>query len=164
MVDAASRLTHLPDRKFLSHFRTNFQKSKPWRLITLPSAYRRHLTTMINNKESPIFYLQPCSRSKPQPGANGSASAAVWKSRLVLKALNNQFLSSRFLPCVSVMAFCTRKGKSSISDWLSNTSDRLVKSLHQWGPTPPATTVSGNSTFGWDASLSPIRRRVLLQQ
>ena len=149
MVDAASRLTHLPDRKFLSHFRTNFQMSKPWRLITLPSAYRRNLTTMINNKESPIFYLQPCSRSKPQPGANGSASAAVWKSRLVLKALNNQFLFSRFMP---------------ISDWLSNTSDRLVKHLHQWGPTTTATTVSGNSTFGWDASLSPIRRRVLLQQ
>ena len=31
MVDAALHLTHLPDRKFLSHFRTHFPKSKPWR-------------------------------------------------------------------------------------------------------------------------------------
>ena len=29
MADAASRLTHLPDRKFISHLRTHFLQSKP---------------------------------------------------------------------------------------------------------------------------------------
>ena len=28
MADAVSRLNHLPDRKFLSHFRTHFPQSK----------------------------------------------------------------------------------------------------------------------------------------
>ena len=32
MVDAASRLTHLSDRKFLPHFRTQFSWIKPWHL------------------------------------------------------------------------------------------------------------------------------------
>ena len=51
MADAASRLTHLPDRKFISHFSTHFPQRKPWRLPPLPSACRRKITTMLHNKK-----------------------------------------------------------------------------------------------------------------
>ena len=37
IADATSRLTHLPDRQFIFHFRTHFPQSKPWRLHPLPS-------------------------------------------------------------------------------------------------------------------------------
>ena len=52
MVDAALQITHLPDRKFLSHLRKNFPQSKPWRLLPLLSASRQNLTTMLHNKQS----------------------------------------------------------------------------------------------------------------
>ena len=48
-TDAASMLTHLPDRKFISHFRTHFPQSKPWKLLPLPSTYRRQLTKMLHS-------------------------------------------------------------------------------------------------------------------
>ena len=50
MADAALHLTHLPDRKFLSHFCTHFSQINPWHLPSLPSTYRRKLTTIIHNK------------------------------------------------------------------------------------------------------------------
>ena len=50
MADSVSRLTHLSDRKFLSHFRSHFLHSKPWHLPPLSSNYKRQLTTMLLNK------------------------------------------------------------------------------------------------------------------
>ena len=35
MSDAASRITHLPNRQFLSHFHTHFLQSNTWRLLPL---------------------------------------------------------------------------------------------------------------------------------
>ena len=51
MEDAASRLTHLPDRKFISNFRTNLPQSKPWSLLPLPSGYKQQLTNILKNKQ-----------------------------------------------------------------------------------------------------------------
>ena len=36
MAESAPRLTHLPYRKFISHFRSHFPQNKPWRLLPLP--------------------------------------------------------------------------------------------------------------------------------
>ena len=47
IADTTSRLTHLPDLKFLSHFLTHSPPSKPWLLLTQPSARRWQLTTML---------------------------------------------------------------------------------------------------------------------
>ena len=102
----------------------------------------------------------------PPPGTNGGTSAAGWKSPPTSKTFKTPFISSRFSLSVSVPAFYfyQRKGNLSSSDLLSNTSAILVKYLHPWGPTTPATTRWGSLTFGWDASGHPIRGRILLQQ
>ena len=47
MVDSVLQLTHLPNWKFIFHSRTHFPQCKPWRLLTLPSARRWQLTTML---------------------------------------------------------------------------------------------------------------------
>ena len=75
MADAASWLTHLLDRKFISHFHTHFPQSKPWRLLPLKSTCKKQLTTMLHNKQSPRG-----SKKMPPPGANGGASTSVCKS------------------------------------------------------------------------------------
>ena len=59
MADAASRITHLLDRQFISPFRTHFPNSKPWRLIYLTSGYKRKLTTMLRNKKPPRGSMPP---------------------------------------------------------------------------------------------------------
>ena len=107
---------------------------------------------------------QTSSRKTPTPGANGGTSAAVCKSPPTSNTFKTPFLSSRFSPSASVTAFYLRKGKISRSDLSSNTSARLVKSLHLWGPTTPVTTSWGISTFGWDSIWCPIGGRILLQQ
>ena len=130
MADAASRLTHLTDRKFISHFRTHFQKSKSWRLLPLPSVCRRNLNTMMYNKQSPRVSPQTSSVKTPPPGTNGGTSAAGCKSPPTSKKFKTPFLSSIFSPSTSVTAFYPHKGNLSRSNISSNTSARLVKSLH----------------------------------
>ena len=164
MEDSASQLTHLPDRKFISDLYTHFPQSKPWRLIPLPSGCKQQITTVLHNKQSPRGSLQPSSRKTPPPGANGSASAAGCKFPLTSNTLRAPFPSSKFSPSTSVPAFCPCKGNLSIIDLSKNTSARLVKSLHLWGPTTSNTTAWGSSTFVWDARWRPIRGRILLQQ
>ena len=78
MVDAASRLTHLLDRQFFSHFRSHFPQNKPWRLLPLPSDYKRQLTTILINKQSPRVSQPPSSIKTPPPGANGVGETAAF--------------------------------------------------------------------------------------
>ena len=76
MTDAASRLTHLPDRKFISYFCTHFPKSKHLFLLHLPSGCKQQLTTMLHNNQLPSGSLPLSSIKTTPPGANGGASAA----------------------------------------------------------------------------------------
>ena len=140
IVDAASRLIHLPDQKFISHFCTHFLESKPWRLLPLPPGCKHQLTIMLHNKKSTRSSLPPCSKNIPPHGANGGASAAGSKSPPTLRTLRTPFPSSRFSTSAYVLAFYPHKGSLSRSNGLSNTSTRSVKSLHPWGPTTLDTT------------------------
>ena len=54
MADATSRLTHLPDRQFIYHFRSQFPQNNPWLLLPLSSDYKRQMTTMLPNKQLPM--------------------------------------------------------------------------------------------------------------
>ena len=164
MADAASRLTHLPERKFLSHFLTHFQQSKTWCLLPLPFVCRRNLTNMLHNKQAPRVSPQLSSRKRLPPGANGGTSTAGCKLFPTSKIFITPFLSSRITDTPCHNAFCPCKGNLSRSNLSSNTSYILVKYLHLWGITTPATTAWGSSTFGWDAIWHPIRRRIVLQQ
>ena len=164
MADAASRLTHLPDRQSIYHFRTLFPHSKPWRLIPLPSGCKKQLTSMLHNKQSPRGSWKPSSRKTPPPGANCGASAAGCKLPPTSKIFRTPFPSSKFSLGASVPFFCPCKVNPSRSDRSSNTSARSVKSSHLRGATTPNTTAWGRSTFGWDASWRLIRSSILLHQ
>ena len=163
MAEAVSRLTHLLDRQFIYLLFTHFPQSKPWSLLPLPSRCK-HLSTVLRNKQSPRGSLQPSSIKTSPLGINGIASASGFKSPPTSNILRTPFPSSKFSLITSVPAFCPCKGNLSRSNESSNTSARLVKSLHLWGPTTPNTTAWGSSTFGWDSRWRPIRRRILLQQ
>ena len=109
MADAALRFTHLPNRKFLSHFRTHSPQSKPWILPPLPSVCRQQLTTMLHNMQSRRVSPQPSSRRTPSPGSNSDATAAGYKFPPTSKALKTPFLSSRFFrSCPYCTSTCAR--------------------------------------------------------
>ena len=116
MADAVVSLTHLPDWKFLSQFCSHFQQSKLWRLLPLTSDYKRQLTTMLLNKQSPRVFWPPSSRKTPPPGTNGDASAASRKYPPTSRTLRTPLPSSKFSPSVSNPDFCLCKGKISRSD------------------------------------------------
>ena len=122
MADAASWITHLPDRKFLSNYCTHFPQSKTWRMLPLPSGCMRQLSTMLHNKQSPRNSLPPSSRKTPPPDANGGTSAAACKSPPTSRTLRNPFPSSKFSPSMSALEFFPRKGNLSRSNQSSNTS------------------------------------------
>ena len=164
MADSTSRLTHLPNWKFLSHFHIHLPQRKLWNILPLPSACRQKLTKMTQIKRYPRASIPPLSINTPPPGANGSVSAAGCKLPQTLKSLNTPFRSSKFPPSVSVPDFCPRKRSPSRSNWSGNTSATSVKSLHTRGPTNPATTTWESLTFGLDASWRPVRKKILLQQ
>ena len=164
MADAASCLTHLPDRQFISHFCTHFPQRNPCILTPLPSGYKQQLTNMLHNKQSPRGYMSQSSRNTPPPGANDGASVAGYKFPPTSRTLRTPFHSSKFSLSASVPALYLLKGNLSRSDRSSNTSAQSVKYLHLWGPTTPDTTIWVRLTFVWDARWHPIRRRIILQQ
>ena len=96
MADAGLCITHLQDHKFLSHFRSHFPHNKPWRLIPLPSDYKRQLTPMLINKQSPRVSRPTSSRKTLLSGANGGVSASGSKSPQTSKTLRTPFPSSKF--------------------------------------------------------------------
>ena len=138
MADAALRLTHLPDRQFLSHFFSHFLQSNPWRLTPPAILFQASATKILHSKISPRASTLQYSRKTRPPRANDSASADDCTLPLTLKASNTQFPSSRFSRSVSMPDFYLCRIIPSRSYWSNNTSDPLVKSYHTWGPTTHA--------------------------
>ena len=70
MADDASRLQHLTDALFLTHFKQQYPQPTPWKLLHLPSATATELTSMLL-----------CSSRKPptpaRPTVPGAASSAT---------------------------------------------------------------------------------------
>ena len=130
MADVASRLTHLPGRQFLSHFRTNFPQSKPWNMLPLPSVYNQQVTTMLHSKQYLRDSPSQSSRNIPQPVTNGGASTADCTFPLTSKATKTLFHSPEKKFRVSVMGFYIHRWSVSRRNWSSNTSAPLVKYLH----------------------------------
>ena len=96
MADKASRLTHLLDWQFISHFLTHLPQSKPWRLPPLQSGYKQQLTTMMHNNQSPRGSLQLSSRKTQPPGDNGGASASGCKLPLTARTTRTTSLPPKF--------------------------------------------------------------------
>ena len=122
MADAMSPLTHLPYRQFISHFRSHFPQRKPWHLPPLQSNYRRKITTMLLNKQSPRVSRPLSSRNMLLPGSNGGASAAGCKYPKTSRTLRTPFPSSNLSPNASVPDFYPCKGNPYRINQRSNIS------------------------------------------
>ena len=74
MADAASHLTHIFGRLFLTHFLLNFSQTTPWRLLSLTSAFKHQITIILINKRSPKECILESARNIHVLVTNGTVS------------------------------------------------------------------------------------------
>ena len=80
MADDASRLQHLSDSAFLSHFQQHYPQPRPWQLLHLPDSISSQLTFALLSR-SPAKPLPPSIPRKWTASSDtGSSSAKNWDS------------------------------------------------------------------------------------
>ena len=93
IVDAASRLTHFLNQKFLRNFHCTFPQKKPWNLLPLPSRCRRQLNFGLLSKRLLKVFLPQSSINTPLPGNNVSHFAGGCTSSPTFRASGTQSIS-----------------------------------------------------------------------
>lgn len=75
MSDDASRLQHLTDEEFLSHFEQAYPQSKPWKLLHLPNDIASKLISALRSKSPPLPTLPSDERPPTKSLESGATSA-----------------------------------------------------------------------------------------
>ena len=75
MADDASRLQHLTDSAFLSHFEQHYPQAKPWKLLHLPPEPASQLTSALSSKGPPKPPLARPAPPMPRSWACGTSTA-----------------------------------------------------------------------------------------
>ena len=75
MADDASRLQHLTDTAFLSHFEQVYPQELPWKLLHLPSELSSKLISLLRSKSPPCPRLERPKRPETSSSPCGKTSA-----------------------------------------------------------------------------------------
>ena len=75
MADDASRLFHLSDTAFLSHFNSTYPQKAGWQLCPAPAAWLSSVTFELYPKTSRRGCARPAAKPPPPPGPSGVVSA-----------------------------------------------------------------------------------------
>ena len=101
-------------------------------MLPLLSNYKRHLTSMLLNKQSTRGSQTPSSRKMLLPSANLGASAVGSKSPKTSKTMRNLFPSSNFSPSAFVPGIMSMQGqpinKKSVDQYLLSI-DQILASV-----------------------------------
>jgi hypothetical protein len=134
LADDASRLSHLSDSAFLSHFNVTYPQKQPWLLYHLPSATLSSAISALRNKMSPLasFLLPPAPLQAIGPSGQPSARP----SGSILPFARSRTLS----PTSKCLPFDTGADTSTPQDVLSVVAPWkvpygvLARRSRQWGP------------------------------
>ena len=160
-VYTASRLTHLPVPAFIKSFNTSFPHPMPWRISLLPYGVMPQLHNMLLTNKSPRASPLPDSARTKRRGKNGTPSAHGCASQPTSKASETPTPFYRYLITRSAQAALQLTTSLSTREVWSNTSAPWVRSLRPWGIHTRDSTQWAPSTFVWDNSFRPIRRKIL---
>jgi hypothetical protein len=151
LADDASRLFHLPDSQFFSHFNSTYPKPNSYRLVTPAPRLTSAVISALRTKTSNVASLQ----DKPPPilhiGTSGSFSHLNWASTpfsrpLAVKSQFSKFSSEESKPVDPQPADM----KSSLGR-LRSTYGVLRRRTSQWGPRTHGLMKLGMSTSGSSA-------------
>ena len=131
MADDASRLQHLTDEAFLSHFQQAYPQPLPWKMLTLPL----EISSMLNSallSNTPLFPRLP-NASKPKPRSSASGPASAKNSDIPLPSVTS-ILKKGKLPTSLSSASATDK-EASRTDLYAMA--RFVPPFKQWARGSP---------------------------
>ena len=139
MADDASRLFHLSNHAFLSHFNFTYPQSRPWRLFQLHPQTLSAATSALQHKKSPVeWYLH--DPAKPSHiGKNGRSSATNKPFPPPSRGSPTPSPSFKSLPTVSATDSSTQHTEKSVAARSKMPYAASAKRLLQWGPRTLAT-------------------------
>ena len=155
LADDASRLSHLSDADFLSHFNITYPQRQPWLLYPLSSAILSSAISALRNKmSSPASFLLP---PVPRQATGPSGPPSVSPSTSTLPCVRSQTLS----PTSKSLLSDTGAVTSTPHDVLSVVAPWkvpygvLARRSRQWGPRihdshPKATLTSASAACSKD--------------
>ena len=141
MADDASRLQHLSNAAFLTHFNSVYPQSTPWRLWTPTQSMRSALTSALHRKQSATASFLQEPRPPHLHGRSGRPSAICWPSTPYSAASKTPSRSSKSLPTdTEPAALPPASGKSDLERWKISYGTLAKRSL-VWGPKTPRRTL-----------------------
>ena len=137
MADDSSRLPHLSDSLFLSHFSSTFPQKQPWRLVHPQSQMLSAVISALRTKTSPRESLLVAPPVPIPIGLPGSATQLKWASTPYSKPSRTKYNTYRSSSEEFVPAFYQQHELQSSLDRLKITYGRLHKRSSLWtNPTP----------------------------
>ena len=162
MADDASRLWHLTDPAFLTHFDTTFPQAKKWQLLQPPSEVVSRLTYWLSTRRSPKELVPNAYRPVKSLGESGLPFATT--SASTPASANSRILSGFF-------SSSANNGVMAQSPPVANKSEAVLPKMRSawwarrspnWGPETPASATTIGSTFASNANMpdgvNPIRQ------
>jgi hypothetical protein len=152
MADDASRLNHLSDQQFLTHFNLTFPQTPNWVLWTPTSDFLSAVTSALRKQTSP-----PASflREPPPPLATGPRGVSTVQSSDWILPYKSMKIPSPFCKSSSTATELESSlpavNKSDLGLWRMPYA-ALDRRLRQWGPSTHVKTVAAASTSACNAN------------
>ena len=149
MADDASRLQHLTNDEFLTHFNVVYPQSTPWRLWTPTLSMRSALISALHSKPSVTESFLHEPKPPPVHGRSGQPSAICWPSTPYSAASKTPSPSSRSLPTGTEQgALPPASGKSDLEPSRISYGTLAKRSL-AWGPKTPRRILAAPESSDW---------------
>ena len=133
MADDSSRLFHLTDIQFLSHFNSQFPQNKSFHHVHLPSATISAVISALRMKTSPLESLLVAPPAPIPIGQPGSATPLTWASIPFSKPSKTPYLSYKSSSEEFEPELYQQAAIPSSLDRLKITYGRLDKRSLHWG-------------------------------
>jgi len=161
LADDASRLSHLSDALFLSHFNVTYPQTQPWLLYRLSPAILSSAISALRNKMSPpASFLRP-----PAPlqvtGSCGPPSARPLASILPFARSRTLSHTSKFLHSGTGADTSTPQDVLSVVAPWKVPYGALARRSRQWGPRTHDSRPRAKPTSAFDACSKATPRRTL---
>ena len=148
LADAASRLWHLSDLAFLSHFNTHYPQDQPWHLYRHPRSMTSSGISALRTRMSPLASFLRAPRPLQPTGASGKPSATPSISLLPYKASLTRSPTSRSLRFATETESSIPLGAMSAAAPWKVPFAALAKRSRVWGPRTPVSLPKAPLTLG----------------
>jgi hypothetical protein len=151
MADEASRLFHLDDRAFLTHFNLHHPQTQPWRLYHLNPNMRFSGISALHTKMSTTASFLQTPKPPLPTGSIGTRSAKPYRWILPYKTSPTPSPSSKSSPTATATDTLTQAVAPSAVAPLKVPYEALVKRSPVWGPRTRVTPSRGSLTSASNA-------------